>query len=93
MNCKKQKAYTEMFENNIRVKKLINKLSLIIICCTFFPIIVQNIYNLFYTSPQYQLFFEDIECIAITTFLLIIQSIDVYSKSKKFGLTGRDNNG
>jgi K+-sensing histidine kinase KdpD len=53
------------------------------ISCVLAPVIVQNIYNLFFTHPGRQLFWEDIESIAITFFLLVIMAYDSAKKTSK----------
>jgi len=53
------------------------------ISCVILPVLVQNSYNLFFTHPGQQLFWEDIESIAITGFLLIMMLFDSYKKTKK----------
>lgn len=53
------------------------------ISCVLAPVIVQNIYNLFFTHPGRQLFWEDIESICITFFLLVIMAYDSAKKTSK----------
>ena len=65
------------------MRKLLNKFTLLSIGCTIFPVMVQNIYNLFYTNPGRQVFYEDIESFFILLGFVILAFYDVYSKSKK----------
>ena len=51
--------------------------------CVLAPIIVQNIYNLFFTHPGRQLFWENIESIANTVFLMVLMSYDSAKKTSK----------
>jgi len=53
------------------------------ISCVLFPVLIQNIYNLFFTHPGRQLFWEDCESIAITSYLLALMIWDSYKKTKK----------
>jgi hypothetical protein len=76
-----EKKYKFTDENT--VKSIFNKLSVIMISCVLAPILVQNIYNLFFTHPGRQLFWQDIESIAITLFLLILMVYDSYKKTNK----------
>lgn len=56
------------------------------ISCVFLPVLVQNIYNLSFTHPGRQLFWEDIESIAITGFLLCLTLHDSQKKTAKIEL-------
>ena len=54
------------------------------LACVIFPVLVQNIYNLFFTNPGRQLFWEDAESIAITGFLFVMMAYDSINKTKKY---------
>ena len=83
---KEEKVYKYADENT--VKGIFNKLTIIMISCVVFPVLVQNIYNLHFTNPGRQLFYEDIESIAITSFLLFMMGYDSYKKTKKIEMKG-----
>ena len=71
------------FADENTCKSIFNKLTVIMISCVILPVIVQNIYNLYFTHPGQQLFWEDIESIAITAFLLCMMLFDSWKKTKK----------
>ena len=58
------------------------------ISCVLFPVLVQNVYNLFFTNPGRQLFWEDCESMCITGYLLVMMAFDSYKKTKKIELLG-----
>lgn len=74
------------FADENSVKNIFNKLTIIMISCVLIPVLIQNIYNLFYTSPGRQLFWEDLESIAITSYLLVLMVYDSYKKWKKIDM-------
>ena len=59
------------------------------ISCVLFPVLIQNIYNLFFTHPGRQLFWEDCESICITSYLLVLMIFDSYKKTKKIELQAK----
>lgn len=65
------------------MKQIFNQMTIIMISCVLAPVLVQNVYNLFFTHPGRQLFWEDIESIAITFFLLVMMAYDAAKKTKK----------
>ena len=62
------------------VRGIFLKMTVIMISCVVLPVLVQNIYNLAFTHPGRQLFWEDCESIALTSYLLVIMVYDVYKK-------------
>jgi hypothetical protein len=76
-----EKLYTFSDENS--VKSIFNKLTIVMISCVLFPVLIQNVYNLYYTHPGRQLFWEDCESICITGYLLVMMVFDSYKKTKK----------
>ena len=80
-NSVSEKLYKFSDENSL--KSIFNKLTIIMISCVLFPVLIQNIYNLFFTHPGRQLFWEDCESICITSYLLVLMIFDSYKKTKK----------
>jgi len=76
-----EKLYTFSDENS--VKSIFNKLTIVMISCVLFPVLIQNVYNLSFTHPGRQLFWEDCESICITGYLLVMMVFDSYKKTKK----------
>jgi hypothetical protein len=74
------------FTDENTVKGIFNKLTVIMISCVVLPVLIQNIYNLSFTHPGRQLFWEDCESIALTSYLLVIMVWDAYKKTKKIEL-------
>lgn len=74
------------FSDENSVKSIFNKLTVIMISAVLVPVLIQNIYNLFFTTPGRQLFWEDIESICITSYLLVLMIWDAYKKTKKIDL-------
>ena len=72
-----------VFTNPIRVQRVILKLSVVSLSCSFFPVMIQNIYNLFYTGPQRQVFFTDIESFAHSLFVGVLIIVDIKKKRAK----------
>jgi hypothetical protein len=74
------------FQDENGYKVIFNKLTIVMISCVLVPVLIQNIYNLHFTSPGRQLFWEDVESIAITSYLLVLMTFDAYKKTKKLDL-------
>ena len=50
----------------------------------FIPMISANVYNLFYTWPGRQVFWIDIECLIMTTAILICHCIVILKSEKEY---------
>lgn len=77
------KTNVPSFNDTIYYRKALVKISLILVGSTLFPILIQNIYNLFYTNPAFQLFFEDIDSFILTLLLIILLLVNIYRTSKQ----------
>eukprot|EP00347_Sterkiella_histriomuscorum_P022421 403338550 len=80
-HCQDQTKIFRQFD--LKIKRMLNNFSLVQIGCCFFPVLIQNFYNIFYTNYQRQVFFSDIESIAHITLMIIVIVIDVNSKRHK----------
>lgn len=87
-NKKSKPARLYKFSDENTVKGIFNKLTIVMISCVLFPVLVQNVYNLFFTNPGRQLFWEDCESMCITGYLLVMMAFDSYKKTKKIELLG-----
>ena len=80
-----KKKYKYSDENT--VKEIFNKLTVIMISCVVLPVLCQNVFNMFFTHPGRQIFWEDIQSITITSFLFALMVYDACKKTKKLELT------
>lgn len=80
-----EKRYKYSDENT--VKSIFNKLTVLMIACVVMPVLCQNTFNMFFTHPGRQLFWEDIESLTITSFLFLLMVYDAYEKTKKIELS------
>ena len=82
MRPKKEYKYSD----ETTVRSIFNVLTIVMISCVLLPVLIANVYNLWFTNPGRQLFWEDIESISITGFLLALMLYDTFKKTKKIEL-------
>jgi hypothetical protein len=70
------------FEKEDHGLKFLNNLSVPLISTSYFLAILSNAYNLFWTPPQRQLFYHDLESLFLTLILSILIIFDT-KKSRK----------
>lgn len=83
----KEEAEQELkYADENTCKTIFNKLTVVMIGCVLLPVIVQNSYNLQFTHPGRQLFWEDVQSMAITLVLLFLMLFDAFKKTQKLDL-------
>ena len=67
-----QQIYLATFDNKMKYYKRINRHTLFGITFVYLPVMAASVYNLWYTWSGRQIFWIDIECIAVSGLMCIL---------------------